>query len=82
MLLTFAAHHCRPELSNAGHAMVWFAHHWVAYLIYMPVSIAVLLLPWSRMNSDTPRGQQLLLFYRCITVLLVFPLATSALIIV
>jgi hypothetical protein len=43
--------------------MVWFAHHWVAYLIYMPVSIAVQLLPWSRMNYDTSRGQQLLPYH-------------------
>jgi hypothetical protein len=49
MLLTCAGHHYCPELSNAGHAMVWLAHHWVAYLIYMPVSVAVLLC-WCRIN--------------------------------
>jgi hypothetical protein len=43
--------------------MVWFAHPILAYLIYLPVSVAVLLLPWSRMNYDTPKGQQLLPYH-------------------
>jgi hypothetical protein len=41
-----------------------------------------LLLPWSRMNYGSQRGQQLLPFHRPITTLLAFPLATSDLFIV
>jgi hypothetical protein len=43
--------------------MVWFAHPIIAYLTYMPIAMVVLLLPWSRMNYDSPRGQQLLPYH-------------------
>ncbi|WIA36529.1 hypothetical protein OEZ86_007823 [Tetradesmus obliquus] len=46
-----------------GRPMVWFAHPIVAFLSYLPISIAVLLLPWSHMNYDSPQGQQLLPYH-------------------
>jgi hypothetical protein len=50
-------------LLHAGRPMVWFAHPIIAFLTYLPVAVAVLLLPWSHMNYDTPQGRQLLPYH-------------------
>ena len=43
--------------------MVWFAHQWLAHATYFPVAVAVMLLPYSRMDYTTFAGQQLLPYH-------------------
>ncbi|KAG2454500.1 hypothetical protein HYH02_000347 [Chlamydomonas schloesseri] len=44
-----------------GVSMAWFAHHWLAYLIYLPIAAAFALRPWMRLRDEAMRlrpGQQ------------------------
>jgi hypothetical protein len=43
--------------------MIWFAHPIIAYLTYLPSAVAVILLPFSNMNYDTPKGKRLLPYH-------------------
>lgn len=41
--------------------MAWFAHHWLAYLMYLPIAAAFALRPWMRLRDEAMRlrpGQQ------------------------
>lgn len=43
--------------------MVWFAQNHVALFTYLPLVLAVLLLPWSHMDYSLSPGRQLLPYH-------------------